>query len=824
MNDFDEKLSHLQTRLEKMVEYQNYFYREINFIRREIEALKQIAPSSTNRRQVESKYAEKAEPEFKPQIQPQTESKPEPELPPQQPNPDKVDLNQTSNAVRNQTPPPARQSPHIAEDRETERRAATAGGAKSGLEELIGRNLISIVGIIITIIGVGIGAKYAIDNNLISPVMRILAGYLFGIGLLGIAVWLKPKYINFSAVLLSGAMAISYFITYFAYGFYNLMPQTLAFALMVLITLATVAAAINYSRQVIAHIGLVGAYAVPFLLSGDSRNTTILLAYVAVINLGVLGVSLRKYWKTLFYSSFVFTWLIYSAVYLFSPFAAPLNFAELMIFAAIFFLTFYSTFLAYKLAAKELFGAENVLLLLANSFVFYGFGYALIQQQTGGERFLGLFTIINAALHFAVAQLVKRYAFVDKGSVNFLAALGLIFLTLAVPVELRGHWITLLWTAEAAILFYLGRAKKLSLYEYFAYPLMSLASASLLNEWSLASLSGNGAIRTPLLNAGFLTAILFAAGFIFIYFIGKKYQPAVRKPFNIAAQYLIPTILLVALYNAFRIEIDSYFSAELVRTSYNLSDGSSQQDYDLTLFNLIWQLNYSMLFLTLLAVVNARKFKSDVLGFITLGLSTFILLIFLVAGLYALGELRVSYLAQTNADIFHHGVFHLVIRYVSLAFVAALIFASSKYIKEHLNHKFPELKLNLGFDFVFYGSLLWLTSSELLNWADILRLADADKLGLSIWWGIYALVLVIIGIAQRKKHLRIGAIVLFAVTLVKLFFYDIASLGTISKTVVFVSLGILLLIISFLYNKYKHLIFDENEAEPTVADEAESLG
>ncbi|MEL6822475.1 MAG: DUF2339 domain-containing protein, partial [Calditrichota bacterium] len=62
--------------------------------------------------------------------------------------------------------------------------------------------------------------------------------------------------------------------------------------------------------------------------------------------------------------------------------------------------------------------------------------------------------------------------------------------------------------------------------------------------------------------------------------------------------------------------------------------------------------------------------------------------------------------------------------------------------------------------------------------------------------------------------LRIGAIVLFAVTLAKLFLYDIAHLDTISKTVVFIALGILLLLISFLYNKYKHLIADEpaNEA------------
>ena len=56
-----------------------------------------------------------------------------------------------------------------------------------------------------------------------------------------------------------------------------------------------------------------------------------------------------------------------------------------------------------------------------------------------------------------------------------------------------------------------------------------------------------------------------------------------------------------------------------------------------------------------------------------------------------------------------------------------------------------------------------------------------------------------------------GAIVMFGLTLIKLFFYDISHLDTIAKTVVFVVLGILLLIISFLYNKYKHIISDEVE-------------
>ena len=59
------------------------------------------------------------------------------------------------------------------------------------LEKFIGENLISKIGICILILGVGIGLKYSIDHNLISPLLRFILGYILGIGLLGIGIKLK---------------------------------------------------------------------------------------------------------------------------------------------------------------------------------------------------------------------------------------------------------------------------------------------------------------------------------------------------------------------------------------------------------------------------------------------------------------------------------------------------------------------------------------------------------------------------------------------------------------------------------------------------------
>jgi len=223
---------------------------------------------------------------------------------------------------------------------------------KSNLEKFIGENLLSKIGIVVLVIGVAIGVKYAIEHQWITPLMRIVLGYMVGGGLLGFAFKLKKKYLNFSAVLLSGASAIMYFITYFAYGFYDLIPQIPTFGLMFVFTAFTVGAAINYNRQIIAHIGLVGAYAVPFLLSDGSGKIAVLLSYMAIINVGILVVSIKKYWKPLFYTSFGLTWLIYFSWFAFKYEPLP-HFGLALKFLILFFILFYVMFLAYFLVMRQ---------------------------------------------------------------------------------------------------------------------------------------------------------------------------------------------------------------------------------------------------------------------------------------------------------------------------------------------------------------------------------------------------------------------------------------------------------------------------------------
>ncbi len=186
-----------------------------------------------------------------------------------------------------------------------------------------------------------------------------------------------------------------------------------------------------------------------------------------------------------------------------------------------------------------------------------------------------------------------------------------------------------------------------------------------------------------------------------------------------------------------------------------------------------------------------------------------VILVFLTQGLYMLSELRESYLQQSMSLYFHRGFLNISFRYVALAFAAMMLFVSYRY----MYRDFLMTGLKTALELLLHLTILWIASSELVNWLDMAGSNRNYGLGLSILWGVYSLFLIILGIWRRKKHLRIRAIVLFRGTLLKLFFYDLSNLGTISKTIVFVSLGVMLLIISFLYNKYKHIITIEGDEQ-----------
>lgn len=166
--------------------------------------------------------------------------------------------------------------------------------------------------------------------------------------------------------------------------------------------------------------------------------------------------------------------------------------------------------------------------------------------------------------------------------------------------------------------------------------------------------------------------------------------------------------------------------------------------------------------------------------------------VLLTDGLVTLGEMRSLYLLN------HHPSWLSWVRYLSFAAASLLwlgIFKSRQIFPFSGSRR---VFLSVAFNI----TLLTILCNEFLNWVEMLGYSNQYRLGLSIICGSYALALLFIGLMKQVKHLRIIAIVLFALIITKLFVYDLQSLTTIAKTIVMIILGVLLLAASFLYNKY----------------------
>lgn len=686
-------------------------------------------------------------------------------------------------------------------------------GIGSEIEQFIGTNLINKIGMIVVIIGVGIGAKYAIDNDLISPLMRIVLGYLVGAVLSFFAIRLKKNYFNFSAVLFSGAMAIHFFISYAAYTYYGLYSHTFTFILMVAFTVLTVLLALYYNRQVIAHFGLAGAYIVPFLLGDPDAGVLVLFTYMVLVNLGILFISTKKRWKPLNYVAFVATWVIFISWFASDKYNDQL--ALSLVFVSLFSLIFHLVFLSYKLILKEKFRIDDIFFLLINSTIFWIIGLEAISSYLNDTRLEGLFTFINVILHSSMAYLIYRSE--KKHRELFYWAIGLViaFTTLTVGIQFNQHWVAILWSVEAAFLFWLGRTKKIRLFDYLAFSIIWLTFFVVVLNWISISYTFNvdtiTKIHTPIISRLFLSELIVIGSLSTIWIITKYYPLPKDKlqNWNEIFNLLFSVVFLLTIYFTFYSEIDLFWNNIQIYTSYEQNHQGvwvktfENLNNDITNFGFLWLVNYSLFFICILAFINFRWIKNNLLNAFIFVMAGVLVIIFLSGGLQNLGKLRTSYLHPNLPANYYVNIFHLLIRYVAYLFLALLFYSVLRFTLSFFTNK----NLKKIFEIVASVTLITICSSELIHWLSLSGSTEVYKYWLSILWGIFSFILIGYGIKNKKKHLRITSIVLFGVTILKLFFYDLTHLETIPKTIVFISIGALLLVVSFLYNKYTSLIF-----------------
>ncbi|WP_341502504.1 DUF2339 domain-containing protein [Gallaecimonas sp. GXIMD4217] len=156
------------------------------------------------------------------------------------------------------------------------------------LEHLKANWMVWVGGLSLALAGV-FTVKYSVDHGLIGPWGRVLGGLALGAALHGGGHWLSRRdgHSNITAML-AGAGSIAFYAALLAgFNLYQLFGAAVAFSLMALVSLATMALALKQGPG-LAALGILGAYLVPALVQTGSAKLPGLFGYLLLVTLGSL--------------------------------------------------------------------------------------------------------------------------------------------------------------------------------------------------------------------------------------------------------------------------------------------------------------------------------------------------------------------------------------------------------------------------------------------------------------------------------------------------------------------------------------------------------
>ena len=645
--------------------------------------------------------------------------------------------------------------------------------SETNFEKYIGENLFGKIGILIFIIGIGFFVKYAIDQNWINETARTLMGYAVGAGMLVLAERLHKRYHTFSSLLAGGAFGIYYLITAIAFHYYGLFSHTMAFVILCVTTIFMSAVSVLYDRKELAVTALVGGFIAPFIISTDSSSIISLQIYITILNIGMFCLAMYKKWAILPMVSFGFTYIILwgtTALGSFSDSEAGTTYPTLFAFATLFYVIF---LLPVVFILRTQYGENTRLGLLgiitANSFMYLIYGDFLLQNFKASSDATAYLAFFIAAVNLAI-HLYLRFRVEGQDTLrNLMLGLAVTFASMGIPILFSAANVLMVWAAESVLLLWLFTKEKNRIYE--------LASAVLL-LLTLGALAYYRITDTFIHDTGdslFFNGAFFVTTFVSIaYYVvavimqfNKDLFSDTKRliaytPCNAIAYALGFSILFLAFRDNFHFHLEQPISeyASLLTANIMLLGG---------------------------ALILRKRFE------ISENKLAYEISLYLAGILFAMTVWN-----YTDPE-------GLLLRWLmALVTIAYMAYCMRGQLLVTSNQR------NLHTEYSIISTLMWLTLTRLL----LITFNEVNfSTAFSLSLGIAAFILMCIGMRYHSKEIRIVSLAEFGIVIGKLILNDVWAMPALGKIIVFISLGAILLILSFLYQKLKDALFNEKEQE-----------
>lgn len=656
------------------------------------------------------------------------------------------------------------------------------------VERFLGENWLSKVGIVTLVLGIAFFVKYAIDRDWINEIGRVGIGLLTGGIIIGIAHKLKRQYHVFSSILVGGGISVFYITITLAFREYELFSQPIAFVLLIAITTFSVILSLLYDRKELAIFSLLGGFASPLMISTGAGNYIVLFSYILILNTGMLVISFAKKWRVIGIMCYILT-LGFFWSWLLTAYRDH-SLVLVTLFAVLFFVQFYLLAIIDHLRTEKKVTAYQSLLILSNNlFVFLACLYVWDQYQYDVR---GLITIVLAVFNAIVMFTLFRRSEVDRNLIYLIIAVVMTFVSLAIPIQLNGHVITMFWAAEAVVLLLLWRRSRINVF-WFGFGIICLLTVisyvmDIHNNYSYDP-------ELPILvNRIVITGIVVIVASAICLFILRKEDSDMEieiRGFDLLS--------VGAVVNVFKyVLITLAYVMPFLELNYQLERFTDVEFY--SSFRYLCMATYTALYIALLAFIYRRKASAAF---------TYVLLL---ASMICYGVFY-SYMAiDLRFDIFYSGMYstaHFLIHYLSLPAVIYIAYLLVRNIKSLPQGWFSSicwvlvvlcvLILSIETDHTIIALFGNVENYDFL-------LYDVHTFGYPILWGVLAMILMIWGLNGKEVLLRKISLIFFGVIILKFYAYDVWRMSQAGRIVSFIILGVILLSVSFLQQKIKTLV------------------
>jgi uncharacterized membrane protein len=366
---------------------------------------------------------------------------------------------------------------------------------------LLGGNTIVRVGLVILFVGLTFLARTAANAGLFPIEARLALVAAAGAVLLAVGFGKRVKRPAFGLALQGTGVAVLYLTVFAAARLFGLMPPLAAFGLMIVFAALGCMLALLQDARGMAFASFLGGFAVPLLLGGETKTPTGLFTYFTILNFALLVIAWRRSWRELNLLGFLATFGTATLWGMTSYGAQHYLICQIFLGLSVAIYLFAAVFYAHNTPGK-LGNAADTTLLFGPAMAGFGLEVGLVQDRVFGNAFAAL---AFGAGYLAVAAYTLRKRREEMRLLSeCLLAIGVGFVTLAVPLALDARWTSSAWALEGAGAFWVGARQARWMPRAFGL-FLQLAAVLVLFSTLSANISA-----FPIANNGFIGAAMVA--------------------------------------------------------------------------------------------------------------------------------------------------------------------------------------------------------------------------------------------------------------------------------------------------------------------------